>query len=509
MPNRKICFQIFLILVFVCVTGVNGGHSVAAQGDRKEFAQRDDAMVAAIFKKLDEDPKHSDSWRLLGKILAKENKNDGALEALQRAVELMPENAAAHYDLGNLQSKLGKSGESQQHFQKVYDLAPGSVYARRILESGFEPTLPDNNSLRNSPPSANQQEFVGVNEFIAVAADETIGDVQKASFEIQTFDGSDDLDRRIQQLDSNSQIDLQTNQPSAVGNQDIDKRWRLFGETGVLYNTNVALTPISRQLASNAESSAQWVANADLEWSAWKNDRWRAGPIARGNFTTNESQVSQLNLASFQVGSFFERELAIAGAPWISRLEYQFSIDQFGGETFGDRHSLTGSLTKINSTKNITYLYAILSSTEFRDDGGTPEVTSLDGNSYTIGVSRFFLTSSSRLPTWNMGLDYELADTEGQDFRYYSLRAHGQTTMTLANKLSLISSGALGFRTFPDFTGSVDRDEFTWRLGAKLKYQFNNRADISLTTNYDRFASDNDDFDLDRFTSGIITSFRY
>jgi len=246
-----------------------------------------------------------------------------------------------------------------------------------------------------------------------------------------------------------------------------------------------------------------------LEWVARRGNGWKFGPLGRGYFTVNESTFSQFDLASFQTGAFAAREALVEEQQWISRLHYLYSIDLFGGESTGDRHLVTTSLTKIDSAANVTYCYASIASTQFVDDGTDPSVTSLDGTTYSAGVSRLFLTSNYRLPIWSLGLDWELADVEGADFLYHSLRAHGDTTMTLATRLSLRTSCGLGFRLYPDFTGPVERDELTYRLAAQLQYQINPYASLSLVTNYDRFVSDNQEFDVHRFTAGIISTLQY
>ena len=455
----------------------------------------DDPMLAAMLIAVKETPDHSESWRMLGKVYLKHADSKQAGEAFKRALLIQSDNAAAHFDLGNLYRELGRKVDGNLHFQKVLEIAPQSDYARRVRAFGFQPwrstVEPD-----GSEPASSTTAMIDEDEYKRFSEALERDSVEPVSYEIQTFDGSDDLHRRLNQLP-----------PPGVDTSS--GRLRLFAETGVLYNSNVTLTPISRELAPVNAASAQWIANAELEWTAWENDVLRFGPVGRGYFTSNESHLADLNLAGYQGGAFLERDYSVDGEAWTARSDYIYSIDQFGGITLGDRHAVSASLTRIRPGSDITFLYANVALTQFNDDGLFPKSSSLDGMTYTTGISRYFLTSWYRLPSWSLGMDLESADTEGDDFRYYSFRAHGDATFTVSNNISLELSTGLGFRSYPDFTGLVSREELTWRVAGRIDYQLSSRLTCSLVADYDRFDSGNVDFDVDRFAAGILTTFRY
>jgi hypothetical protein len=229
----------------------------------------------------------------------------------------------------------------------------------------------------------------------------------------------------------------------------------------------------------------------------------------RGNFTVNEGHLSDFNLASFQPGFFWEADLISISRQRIVRFDYNYGLDFFGGDRLADRHGLLGSLITIDEGDKIDYCYGSIAFSNFESDGTTPSVQSLDGPVYSVGAARFFLTQRPRIPTWTLGSDLEISDSEGDDFRYQSVRAYSDLTLIVLPNVTFIPSGAVGYRHFPDFTGLVNRDELTGRIGGRLKYQIRPCFSVSAVVNYDRFASDNESFDVDRFTSGIMAAYNY
>lgn len=445
-----------------------------------EEAPPDPSLLPLLQQMVQEDPQAADTWRLIGRIHRSQGRQEQALDSYLQALTIQDDNAAAHFDLGQLLVELGNSEAAQTHFQMVMRYAPQSKYADQLVDAGFVQS-----------PSGNA---------VANAGFEITGDeqprIEQTAYEIQTFDGADDLDRRLNELDLES--------PEVV------KDFQLYVEFGTLCNTNVSLTPISRELRSSNAASAQAFLNPDLQWTAIRNGTWRAGPRARGAFNVNESHQSGLNLASFQPGMFIEMDMPDLGQNQvIGRVDYVYSIDTLGGSRFGDRHSVTASATLISPEADVLYFYLMGSLSDFNNDGAVPAVNSLDGTSLTTGVSQFFSTDLVYLPTWSIGADLEFADTEGADYRYNSVNVHTNATIRLRENLDFIPSAGVGYRDYYDFTGSQSRDELTWRVHGKLKWQCTEHWAISGVAGYDRFATDNVNFDSERVEGGVVFTYSY
>ena len=190
-------------------------------------------------------------------------------------------------------------------------------------------------------------------------------------------------------------------------------------------------------------------------------------------------------------------------------MEYTYNLDFFGGDRLGDRHTLIGSIMTIHPTSSIDYFYTLVAYSEFSDDGPTPNVDSLDGPTWSAGAARYFLFNNARLPTMTIGMDLESAQTEGTNFSYRSVGGYVDATVVLPYKLTFIPTAAIGYRHFPNVADAVNRDVLTGRLGAKLRRQLGQNTTVSGVVNYDRFVSDNELFDANRFTTGIVFNYTY
>ncbi|KLU07349.1 TPR repeat-containing protein [Rhodopirellula islandica] len=464
-------------------------------------------MLVMLQQKVAQNPEHSDSWRTLGRLQRRLGDPDAAIASNRKALDLDPFNAAAHFDLGQLLNDQARPDAARFHLQEVLNIAPSSNYADQVRALGIEAPAPAIAQLiapTTSPDFADQPsaktgmtsepfELAHPNDLpappnLAGAPTQTVG------YEIQTFDGSDDLENRLRQLESEA-----VNPTSP---------FRIFLETGLLYNTNVTLTPISRELAQDEQASFQWFASPDLDWKLIRRESSRAGVLFRGYFTANESQFQEFNLASFQPGAFAERDFLFGGNEVIGRMEYVFSNDFFDGNQVGDRHAGTASVTVIRPDLNAWYGYTTVAQSNFEDDGAVPAQTSLDGTTLTFGASHFKRTRWEALPMVALGTDLEYANTKGDDYRYLSINLHGSTDWQISDRWKFTPTWGVGYRNYPDFTDPIGRDEIFWRVDGKLSYQLTEQLSVSAVAGHDRFASDNDDFDTERSEVGVLVGFK-
>jgi tetratricopeptide (TPR) repeat protein len=468
-------------------------------------------MLDLLLQRVAANPNHSESWRSLGRLQSTLGDTGAAIESNRRAIALDPFNAAAHFDLGQLMLAVGQAVPAQSHFDQVFAIAPTSNYANELLQQGIQATAPPAGPpVPANPPSgglADPNGFAPASLAPPTPAWDPQEDpfgrnlmlfesgplVTAASYEIQSFDGADDLQQRVNQIENSV--------TPPVG------RLRVFLESGVLYNTNITLTPISRELAQSDKSSFQAFANPDIDWKWIQSETFRAGPLMRGYFTANESEFQQFNLASFQPGFFAERDTRWGASEAILRGEYVFSNDFFDGDAVGNRHAATASMTLIRPSLAAYYGYLTVAQSDFANDGTLPSQTSLDGTTVTAGISRFFQTGWRRLPMHALGIDFESAMTEGDDYRYQSVNLHGSTGWLITERLKFIPTWGVGYRDYGDFTGAVSRNELFWRAHGRLQLTLSPKWSVSAVCGHDRFASKNEDFDTQRTEGGLVVTF--
>ncbi len=76
---------------------------------------------------LERHPDSGVAWKMLGAILQRLGKD--SLPALQKATALMPDDAEAHYNLGDICKRLGRLGEAETCYRRVLQIEPGLIGA--------------------------------------------------------------------------------------------------------------------------------------------------------------------------------------------------------------------------------------------------------------------------------------------------------------------------------------------------------------------------------------------
>jgi len=95
------------------------GNVLAEQGNKP-----DEAAAAESQRAIDLDPKNALAHYNLGLVLAMQGKPDEAAAEFQRATDLDPENALAHYNLGVVLAMQGKFDQSISSLQRAIELLP-------------------------------------------------------------------------------------------------------------------------------------------------------------------------------------------------------------------------------------------------------------------------------------------------------------------------------------------------------------------------------------------------
>ena len=299
-------------------------------------------MEDRLLERVANEPNDGSSWRLLGRLRLEQNDITGAIEACDRALQLAPDNASAHFDMARSQMAANNNQLAIHHFEQVSAIAPESEYANEAEVFVTE--------LRTAAKTANPSQ--------------TDGDLEPNRFGGSPF-GSTEANRH--------------------------RRFDFRLDMGTVYNSNVQLAPVSRVVSSPGSASVQGLLSPQLEYRFLSSPDWRAGTRLRGYFNFNESEFRQFDLQDYQSGVFLERSLFQDWGELIARTQYDFTLDEFAGSTFGNRHALTNVLS-INWQASVSSVYWTIDYSNFRDDGVAPQITSLDGWTNTLGFShtKFF-----------------------------------------------------------------------------------------------------------------------
>ncbi|MGC1273787.1 MAG: tetratricopeptide repeat protein [Planctomycetaceae bacterium] len=420
-------------------------------------------MRTYLETRLAENPEDAASHRLLGRLLLEERDVAGAVAHLQIAVKREPLSGAAHFDLGRALHATGDLVGAAAQWRQVLDVAPGTDYARDA-----------ETRLAELPPDA-------------------LGGIETAGYEIREFPGPPGIEPL------NDPLDLPA------------ERLPLFVrlETGLLYNSNVALAPSSRQLSPGDRESFQWFVSPEIEWSALSKGDWVAGPMFSGYFTLNEGSFREFNLQSYTPGVFAEGVYDRQAGTLVPRLEYRYSADQFEGENFSQRHAVLGRLTALHAAGGATTGYVSIDQTDFVDDGVLPEVTSADGLNYATGLAHEFDFDDRWLKQFRAGVDLDRLDSRGSDYAYWGAGVTGQAVVPIVPTIDFTLRGGVGYRMYDRYEFEPDRDELIWRAGGELRKWFTPQLSAAAIANYQMFDSNNPLFASDRMIAGLVMEYQY
>jgi hypothetical protein len=409
-------------------------------------------------------PEDGAAWRLLGKALIDRERFSEAEPVAERAAALRPHAIAAWFDLGTVKQALDKKAEAREAYETILALAPEGESAE---------------SAKTELRKLGQ-------------ADEA---VVPAGFEVRQFDGQEFLDR------------LEDAAPLRQRGYTENLQARV--EMGLLYNSNVALAPVSRQLAPGDRSSAQLFVAPDLQWTLRDQTTWRTGPTLRGHFTQNQPDFDNFNLQSYRPGWFAEWYFFSHEGIFVPRLDYEFTHDEFAGDTLGNRHALLSSLASYWNDQHATFLFYSLDNTNFARDGILPEVTSQDGWSHSIGVSHDVATPYRYLRLIRMGLDLTRTEARGSDYRFQGVNLFAEGIVPLTQTVELTLGGGWGYRDYFDFEFSPARDEDLWNGKAELRKYFSDKLSAAIVLDYDNFDSKNPLFAAERFLTGCVVELSF
>lgn len=400
-------------------------------------------------------PDNAANWRMLARVLHRRGDMRGAHDSLQQALSLDSASPAIQYDMGSLLLELGQFERAIEHLNRVVETSPDSDHG--LLAAAELQQL-------SSDPRA----------------------MMLASFEPS--------------WQSASPIAEETRAPAPSPRKA--RRLLVDVEVGGLYNSNVELAPISRQLTSSELGGFQVYTAPDLDYLLLDLEAWQGGVLFDSYFNFNESHLTNFDLQHYQPGLYLDRAIECGESELVTRAEYAYSHDLFGGQSFGDRHALTTSLSILHARPTTSLVYWTIDYTDFRDDGTTPSIDSVDGYTNTIGVARSWDLDGSIVERIDIGADGQWAELRGADHTYRGVYLYGELKTACLAGNQLVATGGWGYRDFPDFTATPSRNENFYSAGLQLDRRLTSWLRATLFFTYDSFNADNSAFAAERYTTG-------
>jgi superkiller protein 3 len=94
--------------------------------------------MAHYQKALELNPNHAEAHNNLGALLAQLGRTDEAMSHYRKALEINPNDNGAHNNLGVLLAQLGRSDEAIAHYHKALEINPDEIRTLKNLASALE-----------------------------------------------------------------------------------------------------------------------------------------------------------------------------------------------------------------------------------------------------------------------------------------------------------------------------------------------------------------------------------
>ena len=291
-----------------------------------------------------------------------------------------------------------------------------------------------------------------------------------------------------------------------------ENRFRFRLESGVLYNSNVQLAPLSREIFPSGRASPQAFVAPQAELLIWTRGVWSVGSTIDAYLNVNNRDQKDYNLQSFTPGIFIEKsltesDLAQPNVQWDGRIQYDFGYDAFAIKTFGRRHGVTTSLVRSGVDGDELTLYYRIDYSNYADDGTVPAETSLDGWTSTLGISRSHDPGIGPFERLDVGFDLQWADLEGSIYSYRGVYLFTETEISLWSRTWAELQLGWGYRDYYQYAFVPSRNENVWRAAAELHHAFDQSWSVTGVFSYDRFDSQEPFFQSDRFLTGVMVTY--
>ena len=128
--KRNLAYMTVWAGLFVTIQLMTGSQVTLARGDSLKAQGRLDEAIVRYREFASSEPADFDGQRKLAAALLEAGRPADALPALQRAVDLRPNDAAAHYNLGYDLLQLREFDQAQDHFRQALRLDAGYAAAQ-------------------------------------------------------------------------------------------------------------------------------------------------------------------------------------------------------------------------------------------------------------------------------------------------------------------------------------------------------------------------------------------
>ncbi len=195
------------------------------------------------------------------------------------------------------------------------------------------------------------------------------------------------------------------------------KRWHLFGKTGVVFDSNVPLASDNKAFRAGHEATHAFYfpINAGAAFDVYSTEKTKAGLSYIYSYYPHTGELESFNFQNHEASIYLNRSMTAWNRPALLRLRYSFSHGLLDAATYSSSHFWMGTWVGEWAQNFLLTAYERMGIENFRDKGFDKSISSRDGYYSQTGLSQTYLFDQRRRSA-SIGYELGIDAPRGKDF---------------------------------------------------------------------------------------------
>lgn len=391
-------------------------------------ARRYDEALGFLEEALAQEPKNVEALYYKGLVLMAQQKTEAALEPLERARVLAPQDFSARFLLGVAYFSLERYDKAEPLLAGIFNERPKTegvgyyVGLMRYRKKDYQGALRAFRAETSTNPNIQQlaKFYAGLTLAILGLPEQAAAEVD-AALRLQSGSALTGPAERIRD--------------TIAAARERERRFHAEVRLGFLYDTNVVVNPqpshdpTAEEVRKRKSHTTGELAALRLDYTWLRTGPWES-TVTYSFFQTYDNDLPSFNVQNHLGSAAGTYRGAVAAMPYQVGAQYTFDILTLDEKEFIQRHTATAFATLVENGMNLTSLTARLQVKDFAHDSNLPPEEIRDARNGMLGVTHVLRFANDR-HLIRFGYQFDLENADGRDFSYVGHRflAGGQYTL--------------------------------------------------------------------------------
>lgn len=391
-------------------------------------ARRYDEALGFLEEALAQEPKNVEALYYKGLVLMAQQKTEAALDPLERARALAPQDFSVRFLLGVAYFSLERYDKAEPLLTGIFNERPKTegvgyyVGLMRYRKKDYQGALRAFRAETSSNPNIQQlaKFYAGLTLAILGLPEQAAAEVD-AALRLQSGSALTGPAERIRD--------------TIAAARERERRFHAEVRLGFLYDTNVAVNPqpshdpTAEEVRKRKSHTTGELAALRLDYTWLRTGPWES-TVTYSFFQTYDNDLPSFNVQNHLGSAAGTYRGAVAAMPYQVGAQYTFDILTLDEKEFIQRHTATAFATLVENGMNLTSLTARLQVKDFAHDSNLPPEEARDARNGMLGVTHVLRFANDR-HLIRFGYQFDLENADGRDFSYVGHRflVGGQYTL--------------------------------------------------------------------------------